>query len=296
MTYLMIDIEGTELNPEDRDLLKHPKVGGMILFTRNYDSIDQLSYLTHQIKTLKSPPLMIAVDHEGGRVQRFRKGFTEIPPMRELGVLYDKNPEKALNQATQLGKIIGTELKALRIDCPFSPVLDIDTGMSEIIGNRSFHTSPEIIGLLATALIQGLHEGGVMSVGKHFPGHGHVTADSHIAIPVDHRPYEAIEASDLIPFKNLIKSGLQGIMPAHVIYDQCDPKPAGFSPFWLQTVLRGKLNFKGTIFSDDLSMEGATPMGKMPERVRQAKSAGCDMLLLCNNRKAVIEVIDDEHT
>jgi len=296
MTYLMIDIEGQELNPEDRDLLKHPKVGGIILFTRNFDSVEQLRHLTAQIKALKNPPLMIAVDHEGGRVQRFRKGFTEIPPMRELGTLYDQNPEKALNQAKQFGKIIGEELSALRIDCPFTPVLDIDTGISEVIGNRSFHTSPDIIGLLATAFIKGLHEKDVISVGKHFPGHGHVAADSHIAIPVDTRSFEEIAALDLKPFKTLIEAGLKGIMPAHVIYEKCDDKPAGFSTFWLQTILRQQLGFKGTIFSDDLSMEGATPMGNMRERVRRAKSAGCDMILICNNRKAVIEVIDHEYS
>lgn len=296
MTYLMIDIEGQELNPEDRDLLKHPKVGGIILFTRNFDSVEQLRHLTYQLKSLRHPPLMIAVDHEGGRVQRFRKGFTEIPPMRELGHIFDKNPEKALNQAKQFGKIIGDELSALRIDCPFAPVLDMDTGMSEVIGNRSFHTSPDIIGLLATSLIQGLHEGGVISVGKHFPGHGHVVADSHIAIPVDTRSFEEIATADLKPFKSVIEAGLKGIMPAHVIYEKCDPKPAGFSPFWLQTILRQQLGFKGIIFSDDLSMEGATPMGNMPERVMRAKSAGCDMILICNNRKAVIEVIDHEYS
>jgi beta-N-acetylhexosaminidase len=294
MTYLMIDIEDTALNAEDVDLLKHPKVGGIILFSRNYESIDQLSYLTYQIKALRSPPLMIAVDHEGGRVQRFRKGFTEIPPMRELGTLYDKNPEKAMKQSHQFGKIMGSELKALRIDCPFAPVLDIDTSMSEVIGNRSFHTSPKIIGLLASALMQGLHEEGVISVGKHFPGHGHVAADSHIAIPRDERTFDDIKTSDLLPFRMLIASGLKGIMPAHVIYEKCDDKPAGFSTFWLQTVLRHQLQFTGTIFSDDLSMEGATPMGNMPERVKKAKAAGCDMLLICNNRKAVIEVIEND--
>lgn len=292
----MIDIAGTELNSEDRELLQHPKVGGVILFTRNYESLSQLKNLTTQIHQLQSPALMIAVDHEGGRVQRFRDGFTALPAMRELGYLYDQNPKLAIVETEKVGEMMGKELKAMGIDCSFAPVLDIDMGMSEVIGNRSFHSDPKIISILASSLVRGMHKSGLMAVGKHFPGHGHVKADSHFDIPVDSRDIEAIIKSDLLPFQYLIESGIDGIMPAHVIYEKCDPAPAGFSSFWLKNILRHQLNFNGLIFSDDLTMEGAAPMGNMIERAIKAKAAGCDMLLICNNRDAAIEVIQHEHT
>jgi beta-N-acetylhexosaminidase len=294
--YLMIDIAGTVLTDEDKKLLKHPKTGGIILFTRNYSSLEQLKNLTAEIRALRNPPLMIAVDHEGGRVQRFREGFTGLPPMRELGILYDQNPELAIQQTEQFGEIMGKELKSVSINCSFAPALDIDYKISEVIGNRSFHSDPNIINILAASLVRGMHKSDLIAVGKHFPGHGYVRADSHIDIPIDHRSFEEIQKSDLIPFEYLIKSGIDGIMPAHVIYEKCDDKPAGFSSFWLQEILRKKLNFKGIIFSDDLTMAGAAPMGNIIERARKAKSAGCDMLLICNNRDAAIEVIYDEHT
>lgn len=289
---LMIDIEGTELTPEDRELLSHPSIGGVILFSRNYASIEQLIKLNNQIHALRTPPLMIAVDHEGGRVQRFREGFSKLPPMRELGLLYDRSPNEALAQAEQLGWIMGSELRAVGINCSFAPDVDIDAGVSEVIGDRSFHADPHIIGLLATALMKGMHETGLIAVAKHFPGHGHVRADSHTAIPIDTRDFEKIKNLDMIPFQQLINAGVDGIMPAHVIYPAVDDKPAGFSAFWLQQQLRQQLKFKGLVFSDDLSMTGASPVGNMIERVEKAKQAGCDMLLICNNRNAVIEVIE----
>lgn len=294
--FLMIDIAGTELNSEDKELLQNPKVGGVILFTRNYESLSQLKNLTSEIHSLKSPALMIAVDHEGGRVQRFRDGFTLLPPMRELGDLYDKNPRSAILETENMGEIMGRELKAVGIDCSFAPVLDIDMGISEVIGNRSFHSDPKIISILTSSLVRGMHKMELIAVGKHFPGHGHVKADSHIDIPVDSRDIEDIMKSDLLPFQYLIESGIDGIMPAHVIYEKCDPAPAGFSSFWLKNILRHQLNFNGLIFSDDLTMKGAEPMGNMIERVMKAKTAGCDMLLICNNRDAAIEVIQHEHT
>ncbi len=293
---LMIDIEGTTLTPEDKILLKNPKVGGIILFTRNYESPEQLIHLTTEIHALRTPPLMIAVDHEGGRVQRFREGFTALPPMSELGELYDAHPQHALEKAENSGFIMGSELRAVGIDCSFAPILDIDAGISQVIGNRSFHSDPDIIIKLAGALMTGMKKAGLITVGKHFPGHGHVEADSHIAIPIDHRTLQEIEIKDMVPFQALIQQGLDGIMPAHVIYDKIDKNPAGFSAFWLQTILRQQLQFKGMIFSDDLSMEGASPMGNMIQRVEKAKQAGCDMILICNNRSAAKEVINHEHS
>lgn len=292
----MIDIEGTELTSEDKKLLNNPKVGGIILFTRNYQSLEQLIHLTTEIHALRTPPLMIAVDHEGGRVQRFREGFTQLPPMRELGELYDKNHEEALTKTEHIGFTMGSELRAAGIDCSFAPILDIDAGLSAVIGNRSFHHNPEVIIELAGALIKGMKKAGLITVGKHFPGHGHVEADSHIAVPVDHRTLEEIQANDMRPFQSLIKMGLDGIMPAHVIYEKIDKNPAGFSEFWLQKTLRQELDFKGIIFSDCLTMEGASPMGNMIERVKKAKAAGCDMLLICNNRQAAIEVIEHDYS
>lgn len=293
---LMIDIEGKTLTPEDKQLLKDPRVGGIILFTRNYENPEQLIHLTTEIHALRSPPLMIAVDHEGGRVQRFREGFTQLPPMRELGELYDHNPQAALKKSEELGFIMGSELRAVGINCSFAPILDIDAGISHVIGNRSFHSDPEIITKLAGALITGMKKAGLITVGKHFPGHGHVEADSHVAIPVDHRPLNEIQQHDILPFQSLINMGLDGIMPAHVIYDKIDKNPAGFSTVWLQHILRQQLGFRGIIFSDDLSMEGASPMGNMVQRVEKAKAAGCDMILICNNRPAALEVIQHVHT
>lgn len=288
---IMLDVAGTELDAEDRRRLQHPLVGGVILFARNYVSPEQLIRLTADIHALRSPALVIAVDHEGGRVQRFREGFTAIPAMRELGRVWDRNPQHAGQLAHEVGFVLAAELRVHGVDLSFAPVLDIDYGNSSVIGNRALHSDPQAIADLARALVQGFRQGGMSAVGKHFPGHGHVRADSHHEVPIDDRPYAEIEAIDLVPFRRLIESGLGGIMPAHVIYPQVDPQPAGFSPVWLKTILRGKMGFDGIIFSDDLSMEGARVAGGVVDRARAAFGAGCDMVLVCNNPAAADELL-----
>lgn len=287
----MLDVAGTELDADDRQRLQHPLVGGVILFARNYASPEQLDRLTAEIHALRNPPLIIAVDHEGGRVQRFRDGFTIIPAMRQLGHAWDANPQHGRHLAHEVGFVLAAELRAHGVDLSFAPVLDVDYGNSSVIGDRALHTDPQAIADLARALVQGFRQGGMSAVGKHFPGHGHVRADSHHEIPVDDRPYTEIEASDLVPFRRLIESGLGAIMPAHVIYPQVDRQPAGFSQRWLKTILRGELGFDGVIFSDDLSMEGASVAGGVVDRARAAFTAGCDMVLVCNNPPAADELL-----
>ncbi len=288
---VMLDVAGTELDAVDRRRLQHPLVGGVILFARNYVSPEQLIRLTADIHALRSPALVIAVDHEGGRVQRFREGFTAIPAMRELGRVWDGNPQHAGHLAHEVGFVLAAELRAHGVDLSFAPVLDVDYGNSSVIGDRALHSDPQAIADLARALVQGFRQGGMSAVGKHFPGHGHVRADSHHEVPIDDRPFAEIETIDLVPFRRLIESGLGGIMPAHVIYPQVDPQPAGFSPVWLKTILRGKMGFDGVIFSDDLSMEGARVAGGVVDRARAAFGAGCDMVLVCNNPAAADELL-----
>ena len=283
---VFVDVAGLELTPDDIERLQHPQVGGVILFARNFAAPLQLIQLAHSIRELRKPPLLIAVDHEGGRVQRFRHGFTPIPPMRELGRLWDRDPAQALAAARGCGFVIGSELQAHGVDFSFAPVLDVDYGESSVIGDRALHGDPNVIAVLAEALQAGLTAAGMASVGKHFPGHGYVRADSHLEVPVDDRTLAEIAASDLIPFQRLARSGLAGIMPAHVVYPKVDSKAAGFSSVWLQKVLRGKLGFDGIIFSDDLSMEGASTAGGMMARANAALNAGCDMVLLCNDPRA----------
>lgn len=280
---IMLDIEGTQLTADDRKKLRHPLVGGVILFTRNYSSFMQLTALTTEIHALRTPPLLIAVDHEGGRVQRFREEFTRLAPMRELGRIWDVHPGQARHLAQQMGYVLASELRAAGVDFSFTPVLDMDYGQSGVIGDRAFHGSPQAIIDLAHSLISGLKSGGMAAVGKHFPGHGHIQADSHFEMPVDERPYAEIEMNDLIPFRKIIDFGLTGIMPAHVIYPRVDTHPAGFSEVWLKRILRGELGFEGCIFSDDLNMEGAAIAGGMLRRAENALNAGCDMVLVCNN-------------
>ena len=255
---VMLDVVGTSLTAEDEARLRHPMVGGVILFKRNYESPAQLTELTTAIQAVRTPPLLIAVDHEGGRVQRFREGFTRIPAMRELGKIWDKHPQKARHLAQQAGYVLAAELRGCGVDFSFTPVLDMDYGQSSVIGDRAFHTDPQAIAELAHSLLQGLKQGGMHTVGKHFPGHGYVTADSHLDIPVDEREFVDIELADIVPFRQMISYGLTAVMPAHVIYPKVDARPAGFSPVWLKDILRGQLSFDGVIFSDDLSMEGAT--------------------------------------
>lgn len=283
---LMIDVEGLTLNDDDKRRLMHPLVGGVILFSRNYKDPVQLTALTQEITQLRNPPLPITVDHEGGRVQRFREGFTRLPAMRVLGELFGKDPIAADNAAEAVGLVLAAELRAHGVDFSFTPVLDLDWGRSGVIGDRSFSKDPQIVSRLATALIRGLAKGGMGSCGKHFPGHGWVEADSHVAIPVDDRSMAEIE-TDMQPYHEL---ALTAVMPAHVIYPVLDERPAGFSPRWLEK-LRLECQFDGIIFSDDLSMEGASVAGNIVDRANAAWDAGCDVLLVCNKPDFVDQLI-----
>jgi beta-N-acetylhexosaminidase len=285
---VVIDVVGKTLSDDDRCRLLHPLTGGVILFTRNYESPEQLQQLTREIHALREPALIVSVDHEGGRVQRFRQGFTVLPPMRTLGVAWERNRQQARHLAHEAGFVLAAELRAHGIDLSFTPVLDVDYGNSSVIGNRAFHSDPEAVSELAVALVQGLKEGGMGAVGKHFPGHGHVRADSHLELPVDDRSYADIELADLVPFMRLIRAGLPAVMPAHIVFRQIDStRPAGFSPVWLKRILREQLHFDGLVFSDDLSMEGARTFGGITERAHAALTAGCDMVLVCNDPEAV---------
>ncbi|MBI3371683.1 MAG: beta-N-acetylhexosaminidase [Betaproteobacteria bacterium] len=287
----VIDPVGLSLSDEDRERLTHPAVGAVILFAHNYESPAQLRALCAEIKALRSPELLICVDHEGGRVQRFRNGFTAIPPMRKLGKVFDSDNARALRLAEQAGITIGCELAAHGVDFSFTPVLDLDYGASSVIGDRALHAEAAVAGELAAALIRGLASAGVAAVGKHYPGHGYAIADSHVAVPYDDRPLAAIMARDVAPYRPAIAAGLAGVMPAHVIFQQVDREPAGYSAFWLRKVLRGELGFHGTIFSDDLSMEGASVAGGLVARAHAALDAGCDVVLLCKDPKGQDELL-----
>jgi beta-N-acetylhexosaminidase len=265
--------------------------GGVILFTRNYSSLQQLTDLTTEIHSLRIPSLLVAVDHEGGRVQRFKNDFTRLPAMRELGKIWDEHPIRAHRLAQLTGYVLAAELRSCGIDLSFTPVLDIDYQQSCVIGDRAFHRKPQVIGELAHSLMKGLKLGGMEAIGKHFPGHGYIQEDSHIEMPVDKRSYADIKMDDLIPFREMIKHGLAGIMPAHVIYPKIDSQPAGFSTVWLQKILRSEFEFDGCIFSDDLSMEGAVVAGNIVQRAEIAFNAGCDMVLVCNDPHAADKLL-----
>ncbi len=286
----MLDIAGLSLTAEDKALLQNPQVGGLILFSRNYQSPQQLSDLIQEIRAC-APQILIAVDQEGGRVQRFREGFIRLPPMASLGALYQTEPASACQAATQLGWLMAAELVGYGVDISFAPVLDLNFGVSQVIGDRAFSADPEEVAVLAGAFIRGMRDAGMAATGKHFPGHGWVVADSHLEIPVDERSLADIEAQDLIPFACLMQQGLEAVMPAHVIYRQIDEHPAGFSPYWIGQRLRGEMGFDGVVFSDDLTMEGASVAGRFEARAEQALTAGCDMLLVCNNRSAALQVL-----
>lgn len=289
---VMLDIEGTRLGSDDRRRLLHPHTGGVILFSRNYESPRQIAELSAQIRALRDPHLLIAVDHEGGRVQRFREGFTRLPPMRALGRIYDLQPQRARRLAHEAGYVLAAELRACGVDLSFTPVLDLDYGSSAVIGDRAFHTSAGAVAELAVALVEGLRQGGMAACGKHFPGHGYVAADSHTDLPMDERSLAEIEQADLMPFGQLIRHGLPAIMPAHVVYPRVDSRPAGFSQVWLSQILRGQLGFQGVIFSDDLSMEAARATGTVVDRAEAAFAAGCDMVLVCNDPAAADQLLE----
>jgi beta-N-acetylhexosaminidase len=289
---LMIDLTGTALDAEERELLAHPLVGGVILFTRNYVDPVQLGALVEAIHSARSPPLIVGVDQEGGRVQRFRDGFSLLPPARRLGRAFDVDARGGLALARTIGWLMAAELRAHGVDISFAPCVDLDYGVSEVIGERALHRESEAVGQLAVAYMHGMRDAGMAATAKHFPGHGAVVADSHLTLPVDRRGLEDM-GPDLAPYRRLIANGLAAVMVAHVLYPGVDTAPASLSGRWIRDVLRGELGFQGVVFTDDLSMGGAAAAyGDVVTRARQALSAGCDMLPVCNNRASVVELLD----
>ncbi|NOS73236.1 MAG: beta-N-acetylhexosaminidase [Methyloglobulus sp.] len=282
---VMLDVAGLTLTAQEKEVINHPNTGAVIFFARNYHDPEQITQLINDIRKARNGQILIAVDQEGGRVQRFQNGFTRLPP----ACCYADTPELA----ETAGWLMAAELLAVGVDFSFAPVLDVDCGISQVIGNRSFSTEYMTATALASAFRKGMNAAGMAATGKHFPGHGAVAVDSHLALPVDERDLDSIWAKDLVPFKTLIDEGLEAIMPAHVVYKNVDPNPAGFSRYWIQDILRKELGFKGVVFSDDLSMEGAAFAGDYPERARLAQDAGCDMLLVCNNPAAAEKVLND---
>ena len=287
---LIVDIPSTTLSSEDKQLLSSRLVGGVILFTRNYQSPSQIKSLVEAIRTQRSD-IIVAIDHEGGRVQRFKTGFTLIPPMQTLGKLYRHEPDRALSVARETGWVLASELLAIDIDISFAPVLDVDENLSDIIGDRAFSADPNLVVKLAEAFIDGMHEAGMAVTGKHFPGHGGVKADSHLELPRDERTLAQLQQRDLIPFTKLLPK-LDALMPAHIIFPEVDLQPVGFSKTWIMSILREQMGYNGLIVSDDLSMQGAAIAGDHETRAQNALNAGCDAIIICNNRPAVISVIE----
>lgn len=287
----MLDIEGLALTPADRALLSEPAVGGLILFSRNYESPSQLADLVASIRAARKPPLLIAVDHEGGRVQRFRDGFSRIPAMRLIGQQYDRDRAEGLALARTAGWLIASELRASGIDLAFAPCVDLDWGVSEIIGDRAFHRRPEAVSELSAAFCRGMKDAGMAAVAKHFPGHGAVVADSHERLPVDRREFGEV-LDDMRPYEKLVGQRLlAGVMLAHVVYAETDPLPASLSPWWIGTQLRSQMGFDGAVFCDDLSMKATKSFGAMPTRARRALDAGCDMVIICNDRPGARDAV-----
>jgi beta-N-acetylhexosaminidase len=289
---IMMDLEATQISRTEEKLLQNPLVGGVILFTRNFESIAQITELVKAIHAVRSPHLLVAIDHEGGRVQRFHEGFTRLPPASVFGKMYRDDADRARKYAEQAGWLLAAELRAIGVDFSFAPVLDLAHGVSGVIGDRAYHAHPEVVATLAYASMHGMLRAGMHAVGKHFPGHGGVAEDSHLALPVDHRELSVLLKEDIVPFAKMIANDLSGIMPAHVIYDRVDNKPAGYSKIWLQDILRTRLHFQGVIFSDDLSMEAAGIAGGYGSRAQQALQAGCDMVLVCNHPEGVEEAVE----
>ena len=281
---VMLDVAGLSLTETEREIINHPNTGAVILFSRNYQDPEQVTALIQDIRAARQGDILIAVDQEGGRVQRFREGFTRLPP----AAFYAQYPESV----ESAGWLMAMELLAVGVDFSFAPVLDVDCGISEIIGDRSFSRDCSKVKLLARLFRSGMKTAGMAATGKHFPGHGAVALDSHLTLPVDERDLETIRANDLQPFASLIAEGLEAIMPAHVLYPKVDDQPAGFSKVWLQQILREELGFNGTIFSDDLTMAGAAIAGDFPQRAKLAQQAGCDMVLVCNNPDAAVQVLE----
>jgi beta-N-acetylhexosaminidase len=288
----MVDVAGLELTPEDRDVLRHPLVGSVILFTRNYANSEQLARLVADIHAVRQPALIVGVDHEGGRVQRFRSGFSKLPPLRRIGHEFDLDARHGLTLARSMGWLMAAELRAHGIDLSFAPCVDLDYGVSEVIGDRAFHAKPDAVAQLALAYMQGMKDAGMAATAKHFPGHGAVVADSHQSLPVDRRDWAGV-ADDVAPYRRLIANGLPGVMVAHVLFPAVAPEPASLSRRWIQNALREELRFEGAVFADDLSMGGAKEFGNIVARASAALAAGCDVLPVCNDRAAVLKLFDE---
>lgn len=288
---VMVDLGGIALEPAEREMLAHPQVGSVILFTRNYESPGQLGRLVAEIHAVRTPPLLVAVDQEGGRVQRFRDGFTRLPPLAEIGRRYRSSRAEGLAAARELGWLMAAELRAVGIDMSFAPCVDLDYGVSRVIGDRSLHSDAAAVAELAVAYMLGMRDAGMAATAKHFPGHGAVAADSHVALPVDRREWPDLEA-DFAPYRRMIANGLPAVMVAHVVYPAVDELPASLSRRWIGGVLRGDLGFRGAVFADDLSMAGAAAFGGIAARGALALEAGCDVLPVCNDRAAAATLLD----
>ena len=289
---LMVDVAGQELTAEDREVLAHPLVGSVILFTRNYSDPEQLQRLVGQIHAVRNPRLLVATDQEGGRVQRFRAGFTKLPPLRLIGHQYDLDRAAGLELARQHGWLMASELLSCGLDISFAPCVDLDYGLSEVIGDRAFHSRGAAVGELAVAYMHGMRDAGMAATAKHFPGHGAVVADSHQALPVDRREFNDL-SEELTPYRRLIANGLSAVMVAHVLFPGVDDKPASLSRRWISDVLRGELRYNGAVFADDLSMAGAASYGDIVARATQALAAGCDVLPVCNSRPSVLRLLSE---
>ena len=289
----MIDVPGLTLTRNDRDILRHPLVGGVILFARNYDAVPQLEALISEIRDVRNPQLLVAVDQEGGRVQRFKRDFFNLAPLSQIGTIYMHDPAAALVYAEQHAWMMASELRAIGVDFSFAPVIDLFNPNSEVIGDRAIHNEPVVVAEIACRYLASLRSCGMVGVAKHFPGHGGVSEDSHICLPTDDRPFSELQGTDLLPYKKLIAANLEAIMMAHIMFPAIDTEIASLSEEWISQRLRQELRFDGIVFSDDLMMEGAAIGGSYTERARRALGAGCDVLLVCNHREAAQRVVRD---